>query len=279
MILFDIISHLLISLFVIVVLWPYLGAVSVFVVLIAVAYLVNAWMDADLIVARKAGFRRPTLVQQRYLEYLDTGQEVFTHPSLLPIAGTLASSKRQLILLTTGLINELSENDMGSLIGELSSIDNRPISRWTFHLATGGVSLFSRVDRDDLQDRWGHKTLMVGVIGGVVTTTMALLIAAPISMAFGRPIDISPVLPVFWLPLIYLVARFVWRRVHAMLIKTAAGDWNRPITLEKATLMPMSIQLGGHANLNLLRHGLLIAETRHLPSLETEADLEHLALH
>ena len=58
MILFDIISHLLISLFVIVVLWPYLGAVSVFVVLIAVAYLVNAWMDADLIVARKAGFRR-----------------------------------------------------------------------------------------------------------------------------------------------------------------------------------------------------------------------------
>ena len=54
MFLIDLTSHLIISLVMTMVFWPYLGAVSLAVVLFATAYLVRAWMDADLIVAEKA---------------------------------------------------------------------------------------------------------------------------------------------------------------------------------------------------------------------------------
>jgi len=282
MFLIDLTSHLIISLVMTMVFWPYLGAVSLAVVLLATAYLVRAWMDADLIVAEKAGFRRPTLVQQRYLDYLGTGQGVFTHPSLLPIAGVLASSKRRLIVLTSGTVNELSETDFRQLIAKLSSRDRKAIFSWTFHLATGAAGLFSRSDRNDPFAQswadWGRKTLMVGVMGGVAAVILAVLIAAPISMVYRNPLDISPIVPILWLPFIYLGAKFVWRRGNAALIKPAAGNWNTSISLEKATFVPMSMPRGGHSNLNILRHGLLIADKQHLSSLETEADFEHRLL-
>ncbi|MDP1809165.1 MAG: hypothetical protein Q8L35_06470 [Actinomycetota bacterium] len=268
MILIDVASHLLISLFIAIVLWPYLGAWGLIVVLIAAGYLIHAWKSADLIAAAKAGFRRPTLVQRRYLEYLGVGGEVFTHPSRLPIAGTLFSSQRRLILLTSGVFQlyehqELSENDMRLLIDKLSSRDNRAVFGWTFHLATGGARLFSRLDQDDPAAGYWRRTLTTALIGGVYAVIMAVLFAASIGLklassgAVHRSIDVSKILPAFWLPFVYLAARFVWRWANAALIKTAAGDWNKPITLEQITFLPMSIT-GAYPNLNLLRHGLLI---------------------
>jgi hypothetical protein len=260
LVLIDVVSHLLISIFLAIVFWPYLGAWGLIVVLIAAAYLIRAWLNADLIVAGKVGFRPPTLVQRRYLDYLNTGQEVLTHPSFLPIAGTLVSSRRRLILLTSGVFRELSENDIRHLIAELSHRDNR---EWTFHLATGGVRLFSKADDGPFAQswgEWGRKTLLIGIMGGIAAVFMAVVIAAPLSGIFGHAIDISAIVPFAWLPFAYLVAMFVWRRGNAMLIKPATGNWNRPIVLEQATFLPMSQPLGSHANLNILRNGLLIAE-------------------
>ena len=279
-VLIDVISHVLISLFIAMVFWPYLGAPGLIIVLIAAAYLIHAWVNADLMVAAGAGFRRPTPVQQRYLEYLGAGQEVFTHPSLLAAAGTLASSRRRLILLTSGVFDlyerkELSENDLRQLIAKLSSRDSRAVFGWTFHLATGGARLFSRPDRGDPQAEswaeWGRKILIMAAVGGAGVIVIGVLIAASISTLLGRPIDISPIVPVFWLPVVYLAARFVWRRVNAALIKTAAGDFNRPITLEQVTFLPMSMPMGSHPNLDLLRRGLLIARKR--PSNSVEHDI------
>ncbi|HZD58853.1 MAG TPA: hypothetical protein VE439_00160, partial [Anaerolineae bacterium] len=269
----DIISYLLISLFIAIFFWPYLGVLGVIVVLVAAAYLIYAWMNADLIVAGKAGFTPPTPLQQGYLENLGIIQEVFTHPSLLAVAGTLASSKHRLILLTSGVFKELSEDDLRQLIEKLSARDSRAVFGWTFHLATGGARLFSRVDQDDPFAGYWRKMLVSGVVGGVYWVAIAVLIAAPISMMFGRPIDISPIVPVFWLPLVYLVARFVWRKGNAALIKMAAGDWNRPITLEQVVFLPMSEQVDSYQNLNLLRSGLLIEHKRRSNSGECHVDM------
>ena len=267
-ILIDVASHLVIGLFITIVFWPHLGPIGLIAVLVAVAWLIRAWLNADLIVAAKAGFRPATLVQRRYLEYLGIGEEVFTHPSLLPAAGELASSRRRLILLTSGVFDlyerkALSEEDLRHLIARLSARDSRLIIGWTFHLATGGARLFAGADRDDPAAGYWRRTIMTAVIGGVFAVILAGLVAASISTAFGRPLDISPIVPVFWLPFAYLAARFAWGRGNAALIKTAAGDWNRPITLAQATFLPMTVTTGGHPNLNLLRHGLLIANKRH----------------
>ena len=148
---------------------------------------------------------------------------------------------------------------MRQLIAELSSRDRWSVFGWTFHLATGGVRLFSRADRDDPSARWGRKTLATATMGGVVALVMAVLIAAPLSMVYRSPIDISPFVSFYWLPFMYLAARFVWRRGNAALIKPAAGAWNKPITIEQVRFLPMSMPTGGHPNLNLIRHGLLIA--------------------
>lgn len=247
-------------------LWPYLGSLSLIIILGVARYLANAWLNADLKVAAKAGFRPPTLVQQRYLDHLNTGQEVFTHPSLLPVVGTLASSRRRLILLTSGVINELTEKEMRQLIAALASRDQKAVFGWTFHLATGGAGLFSRADKSDpfaqSWAEWGRKTLLIGALGGVGVVIMAILFAAPLSMVYRTPIDVSPIVPVLWIPFIFLAIRFAWRRGNAALIKPAAGNWNKPVAVEATTFVPMQIPLGAHPNLRLMRHGLLIAKKK-----------------
>lgn len=257
---FDLFSHLLIGRIIAVFLWPYTGAFSLIVPAVIIVYLTNAWTNADMIVAAKAGFRPPTLVQQRYFEHLGTGQTIYTHPSLLPIAGVLVSSRRRLIILTSGALKELPEGEVRRLVAELSSRDAKAVFAWTFHLATGARRLFTKPDKDDPQANWGRKTVAVGLIGGVMTIVMAVLIAAPISMVIGRAIDISRIVPVLWAPFVAAALWYTWQRVNAALIKPGAAGWNTAISLEKVVFRPMSEPLGGHPNLVLMRSGLLLAE-------------------
>jgi hypothetical protein len=168
----DIFAHLLISLLIAVFFWPYLGPFGLISVLIAAGWLTDAWMRADRKVAAKAGFRPPTPVQQRYLEHLGIVDGVFTHPSLLPIAGSLASSRRRLILLTAGVFkmysrHDLSEKDLRRLLTKLQARNDLEVGKWTFHLAAGGSFLFSAADKDDPTAQWGRNILLAAAVGGI----------------------------------------------------------------------------------------------------------------
>jgi hypothetical protein len=69
--------------------------------------------------AGKAGFRQPTLVQKRYLDYLGIIPKVWTHPSMSVAAGIVASARHPLILLTSGALKELSDDDIRLLVERL----------------------------------------------------------------------------------------------------------------------------------------------------------------
>jgi hypothetical protein len=270
----DILLHLLIGLFLTIALWPYLGSISLIAILGAAAFLINAGIDTDSRVAAKAGFRRLTLVQCRYVENLGIAEEVLTHPSLLPVVGTLASSKHRIILLTAGVFamcerKELSEDDFRRLCAKLASRDAGAVSAWTFHLGTGGARLFSRLDKEDPNAGYWRRTLTVALIGGTYSTLLGVIFAASIGLKLAsdsgnnsRAIDISALMPAFWLPPVLIAFVLIWKWLNAALMKPAVGDWNSPITLEKVTFLPMQKPISSHPNLNLLRPGFLMAGRR-----------------
>lgn len=273
-IIIDILLHLLIGLALTIMLRPYLGSFSVIAILIATAFLVYARIDTDRKVAAKAGYRRPTPVQCRYLENLGITEEVLTHPSKLPIVGTLASSKHRIILLTAGVFSlcereGLSEDDFSRLCASLTSRDPGRVFAWTFHLNTGGARLFSRLDRDDPDAGYWRRTLAVALIGGFYSVLLAGIFATSIGLKLASAsgnkrlaIDISAILPAFWLPPVLIASLLVWKWLNAALIKPAVGAWNGPISFEKVAFFPIRKPISSHPNLNLLRRGLLMANKR-----------------
>ncbi len=80
-ILIDVVLHLLVGIFLTWILWPYFGSTGLTIMSLILLYLAYAWMKADLIVAGRAGFRNPTIVQRRYLEHLGIN-ELVTYPPI-----------------------------------------------------------------------------------------------------------------------------------------------------------------------------------------------------
>ncbi|MHB0975968.1 MAG: hypothetical protein ACYC1U_02110 [Candidatus Aquicultorales bacterium] len=161
-------------------------------------------------------------------------------------------------MLSAGIFRELSEQDLRILIESLSSRDARAVFGWTFQLAT--ARLFSKRNVDDPFDRFWRKMIAIGVVLGAYVAVMAVVFAASFARVFGRNIELSPfITAALWLPFAYLGLRFLWDRINAMLIKTAAVQWNKPVKLEKTVFLPMSIPTS-YPNLNNMRYGLLTAE-------------------
>lgn len=236
---------------------PLIGAWAVVVAVPILAYPLYAWLYADRVVAKSAGFRPPTWLQERYFEFLELDHRILTHPSLAVAAGVVAGGRGKTFLLTAGLTRYLTDTEIINLVRALDSRDNRSVFHWTFHMATAGAMQFLAAPKQDFGSQWLRAVVVSAAIISALTASLIVVYVNVLSGALPLWLSIATLL----IPLFVLVAWVGWSAGVLLMSRWSALRWNNTVWVSDMKLRPMSKAERGFGNegLRLLSAGLVSA--------------------
>lgn len=236
--------------------WPISPPVSVVFICLPIVFLIYAWYNAHHMVAARAGFSRPSLVQGRYLDHLGTVTEVWTSPSPVPVVALVASSRHRLALLTNGALEDLTDDDLHLLIERLESRNHRSVFYWTYHLATHGIGASTSSLWEDITAAWWRIFLFAAAVFALMVTTIIMLSSTIMWPAADKP-PIEPAFLPFGLFALYFVLKYLWSLTSEGFSHIGAAGWNDPIEVSVGTFWPVSNPEKVQQKLRFLQKGLI----------------------